>query len=498
MERGWGAAIANRAGAVCPPASQLVDFADRGEAADCFGPVVAHLAQCEACRQIVMEMRQAEAAMAARRRAFPRVLRPMTVLSAMMAVLAVGSVLVVSHLRASHSPAEGRVAINHGPVRPGGRASGPRIEENPPPALADVGPHPHVEMGRGEAVGKLPAGSPASVVGAPNDSDDPSLPPTSQQYCLVGSDGVFSMPSPNFHRKEREQIEKQYADQVKAARDAYVARAANPVSTGTATAELNRSLVAAGAERERALSTLYVKQRSSPTEALNLKLDGEAPYQVVEVHYRAYRHELRPVKLVVHSPWPGYHPYRKPYGWDYDVAYDPDQFRSKYAEWRKGYVEQGRPAFCGLEGHAGPIVLPNIVGSRDEGYADRRAPGSGPAPDQYTHEPQAGYTHGQPSGGTFGSPPSPGGYTHSSAASPPQPGAQSPAAGGYTHSGAQAPASGGYTHQTPSPGGYAHSRGNGGDQNSGAGYTHAAKGSGASSTYTHHRRDGRQNEKDGS
>jgi hypothetical protein len=479
LERKWGAAVEAGIDGPCLTGPELIDFVERGEAATSFAKGVAHLSQCPQCRHTVLEMRSAEDAVSAANNVFrfrlPRfgLLRPLALLSA-AAILAVGSAFVLtkwssnrlvsarskpeSHVSVAmstpHSDAiESRTTGGSLPSSRSSRATNLRTT----PAAREALVTPRDQLGADTPKNRGDRFEPNTAI-ASKDSDDPSIPGADQQYCLVGSDGVFAMPSPTYKQQDRQKIEEKYADQVKAAHDSYASRASANVDSVAETARLNQELQAAGDRRDQELAAIYKRQDDFLDRTLDLKIEGGAPYQVVEVDYRRNRVAREPVRFVVYPPWPGYAPVRRPYGWDYGVPYEPLQFKSRYVEWRRSYVAQGQPAFWGLVGHAGAVKIDNVFGSRYRGYASRSAVRpSGASPPGSISTPLGGYAHAlQPADKDRkygeGTKPTWNGYTHSP--SPPD------RSGSYTHSARDNSGSSGYSHSAVpvnAPHGYSHS-----------------------------------------
>ena len=173
------------------------------------------------------------------------------------AVLALGSAFLLTKWNASKAPTKARVAVFGG----GQNSAAPLTQSTEPPpkpsAELDGTRHsmsnqayPHLNRQR----------NPDSASPSTNDIDDPSAPATDQQYCLIGSDGVFTMPSPDYKLKDRQKIEESYADRVDMARKHYDANTGAESDPDGATAQLNQDLESAAEERDQKLGTIYQKQ----------------------------------------------------------------------------------------------------------------------------------------------------------------------------------------------------------------------------------------------
>jgi hypothetical protein len=339
LERSWGDAIKNGHLDPCPSASELIDFVESGPASKTFGQVVQHLGCCPPCRNTVLEMRSAEAAIAnskvngkswlltvfgARRAAFAGALGAL----AIVALAAVGLPVVLHRAKVAK-------AIRSKPplVR---TLSKPKFPGESPVAVRKSGP------------------SPRGLVSEP-----------SPQFLLVGSHHVYRLDSSDSKLAERKQIEESYADSVAAAWGEYVRKPRQARSSRA----LTETLREAGDVRDRKLGALFQRRDDILADPNYPKLEGAAPYQVLRVDYKVGQATKQPAAFVVLPPWPDYHPPARPYGWEYNHRYEPESFRSTYRHWHAEYVAAGKPAFTGLVGHRSALSLDGLVETGPGEYA---------------------------------------------------------------------------------------------------------------------------------
>jgi hypothetical protein len=403
VERSWGAAVKASAVEPCLTATQLIEFVEKGPSAAGFGSYVQHLSVCPTCRSIVQEMRSAEAeqihATGKKKVWFPLAgsLKPIAFLG-VAAALAAGSAVVLTNgrpfggARKPNSAGSSSVAmvtappsLDIVPARPDPHTTKPGSRPITAPVIG--GPKPVTATK--PAVGGGPSPVPKGVPGKkedPIEGDDPALSDTSQLYCLVGSDGVFAMPSKNAKLHERQEIEESYADRVAVAKTKFDEKIAAKEDPAAATEDYKKDLTSAGEERDKKLGAIFTRTPYLREKYPELNIRGNGPYQVVQINLERNVPTPAPVSFVVLPPWPSYQPVNSTFNWRFGVAYAPTQFR-QYVMVHNRAAGPGGRAFYGLVGHSHAVVVDNVYSSSRSGFIVRPT-------HSYTHSTPSAYVHG--------------------------------------------------------------------------------------------------------
>ena len=181
-------------------------------------------------------------------------------------------------------------------------------------------------------------------------------------FYLVGVRHVYRIGTDMyFHSPERKQIESDYADEVSADNAHYqyqITHGGDPTTEGTG---LQAALGDLANERDTRLGALYTQaddiRANHP--AFNIQVDG--PYQVIGVNYHNNANIQVWDDYTAYAPWPGYVSVGpNPYGWNYGAVYSPSLFIGAYHGWYGGWVGYGSPAFVGLYGMGGPMVVAGL------------------------------------------------------------------------------------------------------------------------------------------
>lgn len=377
QERALGDALRTRPSVGCPSAENLVAFVEGtlGEVAR--ATIVDHLAQCSACRDTVFAMRAADRAAQPRMQGWRRYAPGFGLVGA-MALLA-GAVTIgfgVFGAPKRGDPKNSLFAINvtkqradqerqtdhqataiHEPVRttPSSKPkkSAPSIKKT---GSVGQGSHSSAVSKAAEQSGKPSVGAGRQTLVASNASAPPAR---AMKFFLVGQNHVFSLNAPDAKQRQRATIEQDYADNVAAYQAEYKRVIENGEDPVAAAEDLRTALRNAASDRDQRLAGLYQEADEYRRQQPELKVEGDAPYQVVGVNYDVRDSSSVVDSYVVYAPWPGYVSDEVPYGWQYGVVYSPAEFRQAYTGWHRTFVASGR-AFCGLWGRSG-AVQPDLV-----------------------------------------------------------------------------------------------------------------------------------------
>ncbi len=403
QERNWGDVLRTRTGDDCVSAEDLIAFVEARLDPASRMTVIQHLGHCAGCRDTVFLMRAADRAAQPRARGIQRFAVGLG-FGFGLAVVA-GALVIATNLWSPTKVNGGQgtpVAMNDPkitlqpsvvetkkPVPPvtTGNPVKPTNSNPKPPAPTAVGSTPKTSpSGTGSgSPPKVTDSKPAPVSGQkkiPEPSKVNSNPPglfntetkrdlvamntgsdTSQRalkFYLVGQEHVYSMDSKDAHLSERQGIELDYAENVANIQADYKKALESGADPAGAAEDLTSSLQKAASERDGKLGELYTPADDQRDAHPELVVQGDAPYQVVEVKYHGSA--VAPVfdSYQVHAPWPGYVVEDRPYGWRYGVVYTPDTFRTTYRTWHREFVASGR-TFSGLRGHSGHVEADLVV-----------------------------------------------------------------------------------------------------------------------------------------
>jgi hypothetical protein len=409
QERGWGDSLRMNLGEECLSAEDLVAFVDGRLDEAGRMRVVRHLGHCMACRDTVFVMRAADRAAQPRVRSWQKYAPGLGLAFGLAAIAGAavigtnlwslpknpargGSLVAINKTqnggtREFSPPAETSVKPEKNPARSGSSGDHPpkshsnerssSFETKPvtpsKPTVAPTtgrkdthtGPSSSVTTGSKSA---LPASSQSYVA---NTSSFPAV--RALKYYLVGQNHVYKLDGPEAKQPERQKIEQDYADNVAAYQGEYKRVLENGEDPVAAADDLKVALQNAAVDRDDKLSDLYPTADELRQDHPELQVDGDAPYQVVEVNY--HQVDSTPVvdNYVVYAPWPVYVVDEHPYGWQYWVAYKPDEFHNAYAGWHRSFVASGR-AFCGLRSHYGRVEPDLVVRKSGPKYGLRSVP----------------------------------------------------------------------------------------------------------------------------
>jgi hypothetical protein len=175
-------------------------------------------------------------------------------------------------------------------------------------------------------------------------------------YFLVGTRHVYRIGTDKYFRYQaRQATEQDYADSVSMEADAYNQTLAYGANPDAASFAFDHALEQLARNRDDDLSRIYQVADYEFDQHPELRVEGDGPYQVIGIDY----HNRGTVEVfdsyVVYDPWPGYVARERPYGWSVGVTYTPTTFVNVYVNWHTQYVQTGRPAFVGFNGHSGPV-----------------------------------------------------------------------------------------------------------------------------------------------
>ena len=224
-------------------------------------------------------------------------------------------------------------------------------------------------------------------------------------YYLVGVRHVYRIgPDKYFQSSERQKIEGDYADEVSADNAHYQYQISNGGNITTESASLQSALGDLAVERDTRLAALYPETDDVRKDhsAFNIQVDG--PYQVIGVDYHYEGNVDVWDNYTPYAPWPGYTTVgTNPYGWSYGTLYTPDLFVGAYRGWYGGWIGYGCPAFVGLYGIGGPLIVAGLSVNVGLGFGIGFGFGG-----FYSNSGLGGYYHRGP--GYFGHDPFRGGY----------------------------------------------------------------------------------------
>ena len=190
----------------------------------------------------------------------------------------------------------------------------------------------------------------------------PATASADRVYYLVGVRHVYRIGTDKYaHSTERQQIEQDYADEVSADNAHYQYQITHGGDTRTESDLLQSALQDLAAERETRLGGIYEQSDSVRLDhsSLNIRVDG--PYQVIGIDYHNRDNVQVWDTYTAYAPWPGYiSEGPNPYGWNYGYGYSPSLFVGTYNGWYGGWSGYGRPAYVGLYGTGGPMVVAGL------------------------------------------------------------------------------------------------------------------------------------------
>jgi hypothetical protein len=224
-------------------------------------------------------------------------------------------------------------------------------------------------------------------------------------YYLVGVRHVYRIGTDKyFHATERQKIEQDYADEVSADNAHYQYQITHGGIDSTESPLLQSALQDLAAERETQLAALYEVDDSVRASHPSFNINVDGPYQVIGVDY----HDQDNVQIwdnyTAYAPWPGYVSVGpNPYGWNYGYTYSPSLFIGAYNGWYGGWSGFGRPAFVGLYGYGGPMIVAGLSINAGFGFGIGASYGG-----FYSNPGLSGFYHSGP--GYFGHDPFRGGY----------------------------------------------------------------------------------------
>lgn len=424
QERIWGEGLRSRPGEDCASAEDLIAFVEGRLEPAARMTVIQHIGHCTACRETVFLLRATERAVQPRVRGWQR-FGPGIGLACGMAALA-GALVLAANLWspgkpsvvkpsdvAMHNPNKLNRELDPGsntgqspntstqanvqgdddhPTKEGGASTALSTNNSLNTKLQPSGQNSHPVSSKPSGVQtKKPGGTtppvgrtsppPTSPIrsGPPDSGTRVAMgnPPVSSPRALkflVGERHIYSLgDSVDSHQAERQKIEQDYADEVAACQAEYQkALDAGGQSDGESE-NLKNALDDLAAKRDNELSQLYENADAQLDTYPMLKVDGDGPYQVVEMKPHLKDEVVVYDTFVVHPPWPGYVVVDQPYGWAYGVEYNPYRFRNSYLSWHSHYVSLGRPAFVGFYGHSGPVRIDGLTRSSRGGFVMRNS-----------------------------------------------------------------------------------------------------------------------------
>lgn len=367
QERKWGDGLRFYSGIGCSSGDELVSFVEGRMTEQNKQKVRAHLGQCAACREAVFQLRATERALELRKENW------LGFLSGKRLVLAGGAAFVLVAAAAiwtawptRHELPRGTVALN-APQTPAESTAGQNGKESR--GLRSGKPKPN----RTSVIAKAKTSDPVETgkatehsksIVALNDAGTSEIAERAMKMVvLLGPKHAYKIDPEDPKTKQRELIEKGYADQVAADEkmcDDMVASGEDPDQENV---QLKSALEEAANERDSQLAELYHNPEDVRSEYPELKVDGDGPYQVVEVTYKVPAQAAAPVleDFVVVAPWPGYDVSDQPYGWTFGRHYRPTEFRRHYVAWHDSHVGVGLPVYHGLVGRSGPVEVSGIT-----------------------------------------------------------------------------------------------------------------------------------------
>ena len=421
-EKSWGREIERMSGAGCVTGEALVDFCDNRLNERARAEVLNHLGLCKDCREIVLELRGAEAARLKTSRrawAFP-LQRGLWVGGLVTTCVAFAVLATVQHRSAGHPSSI--VAINE--PKPGATSVPPTQPVRGGTAARPIKPKllestPSKVDSRGLVAKSKPASSankaPSSptrhfdnqvVAQTPGGASEPSE--RALKMCLlVGPNHIYKVGTTDEHVAERQKIEQDYADRVAESQKTCSEAIEAGADPEAEAAELKGALDDLGNDRDERLAQIYPVADELKAQHPEVNVAGNGPYQVVRVDYHLQDSGTIVDYYVVERPWPNYVAREPAYGWSYGRRYRPTEFYHQHVAWRHTHIGAGRPVFYGLRGHSGPVVADKITlnGSK---YAFKYSGTSRYSRSFSSQTPSSGAVsrYARPSGGLYSSGPS--------------------------------------------------------------------------------------------
>ncbi len=393
-ERIWGEALRHQAGDGCTSGSDLLAFVEGRLSEKDRNRVIGHLGHCSGCRDTVFQLRATEKMLQ------PKSAGWLSMLSRNRFVLAgaAGFVLVAAVVwtRQPSPSVQGpsKVAINESQIpnplfkEPSKKTTSgstkPTEQERNVVKSSGTSTSPtrptmnHTNTERSpERANKTGMGSESStsktLVAMGNAGTSFAGARAMKMCVLVGPNHAYDIGETDTKSEQRAQIEKQYADEIAADLKLCDEAVANGDDSGQPEEKLKTDLEEAARSRDSQIANLYNSPQDIRDAHPELQVEGDGPYQVVEVTYHAQPKQQVPVfeEFVVVAPWSGYVSVDIPFGWQYGQHYHRDDFRGRYSAWRGSHIGPGRPVFHGLIGFNGAISAGSITRTAGGGIAYR-------------------------------------------------------------------------------------------------------------------------------
>ena len=184
----------------------------------------------------------------------------------------------------------------------------------------------------------------------------PAMASAERIYYLVGVRHVYLIgPNRDLQLPRREEIEKNYADDVAADQATYQQHVAAGADKTQESILFNNALEDDAVQRDQKLGAIFEQRDDLRADHPQLQIRVDGPYQVVGIEQHWYHGALIFDHFAVFAPWPGYIAVGGYYGgWQWGLWYTPGLFVSTYGGW---YGHYRSVPFFGFYGHHGSFPM---------------------------------------------------------------------------------------------------------------------------------------------